>query len=294
MRRSAGAMTTASSPPSPSSTCWTGTRESRWLIFIASCPRPGARRPCRPVAPTRSNTRSPTASLRGSRPCRRGPSRSPASASATLSPSTASESRSKTGHGGWSAPRRTSRNWWSWSRARRRKRACPRCSRLSTGSCARTPKSAPTTKRSEMAGFEIEKIAPITPSVADSVAALVGQLSSSAKAPSREELEAIVKAAGTVVLAVRQSGNLVGMLTLVTFAIPTGIRAIIEDVVVDERYRGQGVAQALTREALVQADAAGARTVDLTSRPSREAANRLYQKLGFQKRDSNVYRYTLR
>ncbi len=99
---------------------------------------------------------------------------------------------------------------------------------------------------------------------------------------------------GTVLLAVRQSGRLVGMLTLVIFAIPTGIRAIIEDVVVDERYRGQGVAQALTREALGLAEAAGARTVDLTSRPSREAANRLYQKLGFQKRDSNVYRYTLR
>jgi ribosomal protein S18 acetylase RimI-like enzyme len=145
-----------------------------------------------------------------------------------------------------------------------------------------------------MAAFEIEKIAAITPAVADSIAALVAQLSSSAKAPTREELEAIVNAPGTVLLAVRQSGNLVGMLTLVTFAIPTGIRSIIEDVVVDERYRGQGVAQALTREALVRADAAGARTVDLTSRPSREAANRLYQKLGFQKRDSNVYRYTLR
>jgi hypothetical protein len=64
-----------------------------------------------------------------------------------------------------------------------------------------------------MAGFEIEKIAAMTPSVADSIAALVGQLSSSAKAPTREELEAIVKAPGTVVLAVRQSGNLVGMLT---------------------------------------------------------------------------------
>ena len=107
-------------------------------------------------------------------------------------------------------------------------------------------------------------------------------------------MEAIVNAPGTVLLAVRQSGNLVGMLTLVTFAIPTGIRSIIEDVVVDERYRGQGVAQALTKEALVQADAAGARTIDLTSRPSREAANRLYQKLGFRKRESNVYRYTLR
>jgi ribosomal protein S18 acetylase RimI-like enzyme len=145
-----------------------------------------------------------------------------------------------------------------------------------------------------MPAFEIERINAVTPSAADSIAALVGQLSSSAKVPTREELEAIVNAPGTVLLAVRQSGSLVGMLTLVTFAIPTGIRAIIEDVVVDERYRGQGIAQALTREALVQAEAAGARTVDLTSRPSREAANRLYQKLGFQKRDSNVYRYTLR
>jgi ribosomal protein S18 acetylase RimI-like enzyme len=145
-----------------------------------------------------------------------------------------------------------------------------------------------------MAAFEIETITAITPSTAGSIAALVGQLSSSAKAPTQDELETIVNAPGTILLAVRQSDNLVGMLTLVTFAIPTGIRAVIEDVVVDERFRGQGVAQALTREALVLAGAAGARTVDLTSRPSREAANRLYQKLGFQKRESNVYRYTLR
>ena len=145
-----------------------------------------------------------------------------------------------------------------------------------------------------MAAFEIDTITAVTSSTADSIAALVGQLSSSAKAPTQRELEAIVNAPGTVLLAVRQAGSLVGMLTLVTFAIPTGIRAIIEDVVVDERYRGQGIADALTREALVLAEAAGARTVDLTSRPSREAANRLYQKLGFQKRDSNVYRYTLR
>jgi ribosomal protein S18 acetylase RimI-like enzyme len=145
-----------------------------------------------------------------------------------------------------------------------------------------------------MAAFEIETITAITPSVADSIAALVRQLSSSAKAPAQDVLEAMVNAPGTAMLAARQSGNFVGMLTLVTFTIPTGVRAIIEDVVVDERYRGQGIAEALTKEALVLADAAGARTVDLTSRPSREAANRLYQKLGFQKRDSNVYRYTLR
>ena len=173
--------------------------------------------------------------------------------------------------------------------------------------CARTPRSAPITRRSEdrqavsdlqapnpMSVFEIETITAITPSVADGIAALVRQLSSSAKTPTKEELETIVNSPATILLAANQSSRLVGMLTLVIFPIPTGKRAIIEDVVVDERYRGQGVAQALTQEALVQAEAAGVRTVDLTSRPSREAANRLYQKLGFQKRDSNVYRYTPR
>jgi ribosomal protein S18 acetylase RimI-like enzyme len=145
-----------------------------------------------------------------------------------------------------------------------------------------------------MAAFEIEKIATINRSLADGIGALVRQLSSSAKIPTMEELETIVNSPATILLAARQSGRLVGMLTLVIFPIPTGRRAIIEDVVVDERCRGQGIAQALTREALVRAEAAGVRTVDLTSRPSREAANRLYQKLGFEKRDSNVYRYTPR
>jgi ribosomal protein S18 acetylase RimI-like enzyme len=145
-----------------------------------------------------------------------------------------------------------------------------------------------------MAEFEIERIIAVTPSVADSIAALVGQLSSSAKPPSREELENIVNTPGTVVMAVRHLDDLIGMLTLVVYSIPTGIPAHIEDVVVDERYRGRGIAEALTREALAQAEAAGARTVDLTSRPSRQAANRLYGKLGFQKRDSTFYRYALR
>ena len=82
------------------------------------------------------------------------------------------------------------------------------------------------------------------------------------------------------------------MLTLVIFRIPTGVRGIIEDVVVDETHRGQGIAGALVREALARAQASGAKTVDLTSRPSRVAANRLYQKLGFQQRESNVYRFS--
>ncbi len=84
-----------------------------------------------------------------------------------------------------------------------------------------------------------------------------------------------------------------GTLTLVVFRIPTGIRAWIEDVVVDESLRGRGAGDALTRAALDKAAELGARTVDLTSRPSREAANRLYQRIGFERRDTHVYRIML-
>jgi len=84
------------------------------------------------------------------------------------------------------------------------------------------------------------------------------------------------------------------MLSLAVFRIPTGVRAFIEDVVVDGRVRGQGVGAALTKRALELAVSRGARTVELTSRPHRVAANALYRKLGFEPRDTNVYRYTPR
>lgn len=124
---------------------------------------------------------------------------------------------------------------------------------------------------------------------------LIPQLSRSATVPTREVIHEIIEArASTVLIArdLRNSGRIAGMLTLVVFRIPTGVRARIEDVVVDEDVRGRGVGEALSQEAVSRAVALGARTVELTSRPSREAANRLYQRLGFALRDSNVYRYT--
>ena len=87
-----------------------------------------------------------------------------------------------------------------------------------------------------------------------------------------------------------EGGVIVGSLTLVVFPIPTGIRAWIEDVVVDADARGQGVGAALITEALNRAERLSATTVDLTSRASREAANRLYRRLGFELRETNVYR----
>lgn len=124
---------------------------------------------------------------------------------------------------------------------------------------------------------------------------LIPQLSRSAAVPTEELIREIVEGqANTVLIArdCRDNGRIVGMLTLVVFRIPTGVRAWIEDVVVDEAVRGRGVGEALSREAVRRAVGLGARTVELTSRPSREAANRLYQRLGFVRRDSNVYRYT--
>lgn len=148
-----------------------------------------------------------------------------------------------------------------------------------------------------------DKVEPVTASVEiaqtvtdELVAAfehLVPQLSKSNPPPSREELAEIVAAESTVLFVARVDGRIVGSLTLATFRIPTGLRAWIEDVVVDGEARGHGVGEALNRAALDEARRRGAVTVDLTSRPSREAANRLYQRLGFVARETNVYRYDL-
>ncbi|MFM2076298.1 MAG: hypothetical protein RJA49_188 [Actinomycetota bacterium] len=124
-------------------------------------------------------------------------------------------------------------------------------------------------------------------------ARLVPQLSRSSPPPTAQELAEMVDAGASDVLVARLDGVIVGTLTLVTFRIPTGVRAWIEDVVVDDAARGHGVGDQLNRYALDVARAKGAKTVDLTSRPSREAANRLYQRIGFQPRDTNVYRYSL-
>jgi ribosomal protein S18 acetylase RimI-like enzyme len=123
------------------------------------------------------------------------------------------------------------------------------------------------------------------------VALLVPQLSRSSPAPTRAQLEGIVAAPGNTLFLARDGGRIVGMLTLVVFTIPTAVRAWIEDVVVDEGSRGTGVAAALVKAALDRAGARGARTVDLTSRPDREVANRLYVRMGFERRETNVYRY---
>ena len=140
---------------------------------------------------------------------------------------------------------------------------------------------------------EITEATEVTAELVEAFEHLTPQLSSSNPPPSAEALETIAASDATRLLVARADSAIVGSLTLVLVRIPTGLRAIIEDVVVDERVRGRGVGRALNEAALELARDAGAVTVDLTSRPSREAANRLYLSLGFEVRDTNVYRYRL-
>ena len=141
---------------------------------------------------------------------------------------------------------------------------------------------------------EIYEATEVTDDLVAAFVRLVPQLSSSSPPTTRAELAAIVGSDATVLLMARdRQGRIVGSLTLAVFRIPTGVRAWIEDVVVDGEARGAGVGEALVAEAVARARAVGARTVDLTSRPSRDAANRLYVRLGFEARTTNVYRFSL-
>jgi ribosomal protein S18 acetylase RimI-like enzyme len=139
--------------------------------------------------------------------------------------------------------------------------------------------------------IEVEAVRQVTDDVVEACRRLLPQLSSAAAVLDADDLARIVDHQGNTLLVARDQGAIVGMLTLVTFPLPSGLRARIEDVVVDQDARGRGAGTALTMAAIDLARQQGARDVDLTSRASRAAANRLYQRLGFQLRDSNVYRY---
>lgn len=147
---------------------------------------------------------------------------------------------------------------------------------------------------SDDVGIVVSEATETSDELVEAFADLIPQLSSSNPPPTADEVAAMVASQASVVLVARDGANgpIVGSLTLALFRIPTGVRAWIEDVVVDSSMRGRGVGLALTTHALEVARAGGARTVDLTSRPSREAANRLYQRMGFTERSTNVYRYS--
>ena len=141
--------------------------------------------------------------------------------------------------------------------------------------------------------MEIFEVTQLTDEICSAMGRLIPQLSVSPP-PTPEELQEMIKSPATILFLARDpelGDEIVGAAVLVLFRIPTGLRARIEDVVVDERRRRKGIGEALTRFALERARLAGAPWVDLTSNPARLAANALYQRMGFEPRATNLYRF---
>jgi ribosomal protein S18 acetylase RimI-like enzyme len=140
---------------------------------------------------------------------------------------------------------------------------------------------------------EIEKVQFATPEVVEGLNKLLPQLSSQPPTLTISDVERMVHSEAATLFVATENGVVLGTLTLIIFSIPTGRRGWIEDVVVDQSARGVGVGEQLTNAAIDEARLRGVRSLDLTSRPSREAANAMYLKLGFGRRDTNLYRLTL-
>ena len=142
--------------------------------------------------------------------------------------------------------------------------------------------------------IKIFEITEMSQKVYDDFERLLPQLSSSAKIPTWEELEDLINSKAGIVLAAVDDedpeGTILGTMTLVVFRIPTGVRAWVEDVVVDKEARGKGIGEKLIRTSIERAKAEGAKTIDLTSRPSRVEAHRLYKRCGFEMRETCVFR----
>ena len=143
----------------------------------------------------------------------------------------------------------------------------------------------------------IEKISEVTQELHETLQRLIPQLSPHKIPPTWEELSALIKSESCTLLVAREpdkKGSIVGILSLTIYRVPTGLRSIIEDVIVDEHMRRRGIGEALVRRAIELAREAGANGVSLTSNPQREAANRLYQSIGFELRKTNAYFYKLK
>jgi ribosomal protein S18 acetylase RimI-like enzyme len=145
--------------------------------------------------------------------------------------------------------------------------------------------------------MHIERVAQATEELHEALQRLVPQLGAHKIPPTRKVLEELVESQSSMLLVARdpeQNSPIAGVLCLTIYRVPTGCRSIIEDVIVDETMRRRGIGEALVRHALDLARAAGAEGVSLTSNPQREAANRLYQSMGFELRRTNPYYYRLK
>ncbi len=140
--------------------------------------------------------------------------------------------------------------------------------------------------------MQIEIVTEATDELYEAFQRLVPQLTTNNPPPSLNDLTALVRdSSSTLMVARNEDQKIIGALTLAVYRVPTGIRSIIEDVIVDSSARGQGIGEALMKRAIEIAREKGAGNISLTSNPMREAANRLYLKMGFKKRETNAYQY---
>ncbi len=145
--------------------------------------------------------------------------------------------------------------------------------------------------------MHIELVSELTDEIFESVKHLVPELGAHKPLPTREELMALINSEASKLWIARESDSrslIIGMLTLTVYRVPTGIRSIVEDVAVDSNFRRRGIARALMEAAISFARHAGADGIALTSNPQREAANLLYQSMGFERRNTNAYLYKLK
>jgi len=143
----------------------------------------------------------------------------------------------------------------------------------------------------------VEKVVVITDEIIEAVQHLVPEIGTHKPLPTHEELDALIQSTSSTLIVARYpeaNSPIAGMLTISVYGVPTGIRSIVEDVAVDSNYRRKGIAKALMQTAIEFARAAGANGISLTSNPKREAANLLYQDLGFKRRETNSYFYPLK
>jgi ribosomal protein S18 acetylase RimI-like enzyme len=145
--------------------------------------------------------------------------------------------------------------------------------------------------------MEIARLSEATQELHEALGRLVPQLGQHKVPPTLGELQELLRSDSATLLGAREpdeSGPIVGILSLTVYRVPTGVRSIIEDVIVDEKMRRRGIGEALVRQAIELAREAGAEGVSLTSNPKREAANLLYQSMGFVLRQTNPYYYRLK
>lgn len=143
--------------------------------------------------------------------------------------------------------------------------------------------------------INIEEVTSFSPEVADAARNLVWQLSPEHQPLNNEDVQNMISSSNThlYVARTKNDNTIVGMITLEVYRIPLVMKAQLEDVVVDEKMRGKGIGKQLVIFAIEKAKEFGVKSLNFTSSPQKEAANKMYESLGFEKRDTNVYRLSL-